>query len=71
MPCPYSCVIADIAPEGVCVHSLRSGFETSAAKAGVAILKIRAAIGERSDAILAPNIRHGELFAGSAAGMLL
>ena len=62
---------AGIGPDGLSGHSLRSGFATSAAEAGVATLKIRATTGHKSEAGLAPYIRQGELFVGSAAGMLL
>lgn len=62
---------AGIDPEGYSGHSLRSGFATSAAQAGVSTLKIRAQTGHSSDAMLARYIREGELFAENAIGMLL
>jgi integrase len=52
-------------------HSLRSGFATSAARAGVSTLKIRAQTGHTTDAMLARYVRDGELFVGNAAGALL
>jgi integrase len=62
---------AGIDPAGYSGHSLRSGFATSAAQAGVSTLKIRAQTGHASDVILARYIRDGELFSGNAAGLLL
>lgn len=62
---------AGIDPEGYSGHSLRAGFATSAAQAGVSALKIRAMTGHASDAMLARYIREGELFTGNAAGALL
>jgi integrase len=52
-------------------HSLRAGFATSAAQAGVSTLKIRAQTGHSSDAMLSRYVRDGELFVGNAAGTLL
>lgn len=52
-------------------HSLRAGFATSAARAGVSSWKIRAQTGHRSDAMLARYVRDGELFVGNAASALL
>jgi integrase len=52
-------------------HSLRAGFATSAAQAGVSTLKIRAQTGHASDAMLGRYIREGELFIGNAAGAVL
>lgn len=52
-------------------HSLRAGFATSAAQAGVSTLKIRQQTGHASDAMLARYVRNGELFSGNAAGALL
>jgi integrase len=52
-------------------HSLRAGFVTSAAQAGVATWKIRAQTRHASDAMLARYIRTGELFTDNAAGALL
>ena len=52
-------------------HSLRAGFATSAAQAGVSSLRIRAQTGHASDAMLARYIRDGELFVENPAGALL
>lgn len=52
-------------------HSLRAGFATSAAQAGVSSWKIRAQTGHTSDGMLARYVRDGELFIDNAAGMLL
>jgi len=62
---------AGIDPEGYSGHSLRAGFATSAAQAGVSTLKIRAQTGHASDAMLARYVREGELFTGNAAGVLI
>lgn len=61
----------NIEPSGYSGHSLRSGFVTSAAQAGIANYKIRAQTGHASDAMLSRYIRDGELFLGNAAGGLL
>src|ERR1700739_4842818 len=45
-------------------HSLRSGFATSAAVAGVPTWKIKAQTGHVSDVVLGRYIRDGELLAG-------
>jgi integrase len=63
--------MAGIEPAGLSGHSLRAGFATSAAQAGVSTLKIRAQTGHASDAMLGRYIRDGELFTGNAAGALL
>jgi len=60
-----------IDPTGYSGHSLRAGFVTSAAQAGIASHKIRAQTGHASDTMLARYIRDGELFIGNAAGLLL
>ncbi len=52
-------------------HSLRSGFATSAAQAGISSWKIRQQTGHASDVMLARYIRDGELFTDNAAGLLL
>lgn len=52
-------------------HSLRAGFATSAAQAGVSSWRIRAQTGHASDAMLARYIRDGEMFSDNAAGVLL
>jgi integrase len=62
---------AGIDASGFSGHSLRAGFATSAAQAGVSSLKIRAQTGHASDAMLARYVRDGELFVGNAAGALL
>lgn len=62
---------AGINPVGYSGHSLRAGFATSAAQAGVSTLKIRDQTGHTSDAMLARYVREGELFTGNAAGALL
>lgn len=58
-------------PTGYSGHSLRAGFATSAAIAGVASWRIRRQTGHSSDAMLTRYIRDGELFADNAAGTLL
>jgi integrase len=60
-----------INPEGYSGHSLRAGFATSAAQAGVSTLKIRAQTGHASDTMLSRYVRDGELFVGNAAGAVL
>lgn len=60
-----------IEPEGYSGHSLRAGFATSAAQAGVSTIKIRQQTGHASDAMLSRYIRDGELFVGNAAGAVL
>lgn len=62
---------AGLDPTGFSGHSLRAGFATSAAKAGVASYRIRQQTGHRTDAMLGRYIRDGELFEGNAAGVLL
>lgn len=62
---------AEIDPTGFSGHSLRAGFATSAAQAGVSALKIRRQTGHTSDAMLARYVRDGELFVGNAASVLL
>lgn len=62
---------AGLDPAGYSGHSLRAGFATSAAQAGVSPLKIRAQTGHVSDAMLARYVRDAELFIGNAAGVLL
>ncbi len=52
-------------------HSLRSGFVTSAARAGVSSWKIRQQTGHASDAMLQRYIRDTEVFQDNAAGALL
>lgn len=62
---------ANIDPSGYSGHSLRSGFATSAAQAGVSSWKIRQQTGHASDAMLARYIRDGELFVDNGAGAIL
>ena len=62
---------AGIDPTGFSGHSLRAGFATSAAQAGVSTLKIRQQTGHASDAMLARYVRDAELFTGNAVGALL
>ena len=62
---------AGIDASGFSGHSLRAGFATSAAQAGVSSLKIRAQTGHASDATLARYVRDGEIFVGNAAGAVL
>ncbi len=52
-------------------HSLRAGFVTSAARAGIAAHLIRQQTGHASDASMGRYIREGSLFRGNAAGQLL
>jgi integrase len=62
---------AGLDPTGFSGHSLRAGFVTSAAKAGIASWKIRAQTGHASDMMLETYIRDSEMFVGNAAGALL
>jgi integrase len=62
---------AGVEPRGFSGHSLRAGFATSAAQAGISTMKVRAQTGHASDAMLARYIRDGELFVANAAGMIL
>ena len=62
---------AGMDPEGFSGHSLRAGFATSAAQAGVSTLKIRAQTGHASDTTLARYVRDGDMFTGNAAGAVL
>jgi integrase len=52
-------------------HSLRAGFATSAAQAGVSTIKIRQQTGHASDAMLSRYVRDGELFVNNAINVLL
>jgi integrase len=52
-------------------HSLRAGFVTSAAQAGVPTWRIRAQTGHTSDSMLQRYIREAELFVQNDAGALL
>lgn len=62
---------AGIDPTGYSGHSLRAGFATSAAQAGVPTHRIRAQTGHTSDAMLARYIREVEIFDTNAAAALL
>lgn len=62
---------ARLDPSGFSGHSLRSGFVTSAAKAGLSSWKIRQQTGHASDAMLARYIRDTEMFVNIPAGALL
>lgn len=62
---------AGIDPEGYSGHSLRAGFATSAAHAGVPTYKVRAQTGHASDAMLSRYVRDADMFDGNAAGTLL
>jgi integrase len=61
----------DLDPTGFSGHSLRAGFATSAAIAGVSSWKIRAQTGHACDMSVARYIRHGDLFKQNAASFLL
>jgi len=61
----------DLNPSSYSGHSLRAGFVTSAAKAGISNHRIRAQTGHASDVSMSRYIREGELFEGNAAGRLL
>jgi len=63
--------VIGLAPEKFSGHSLRAGFVTSAARAGIATHRIRAQTGHASDATMSRYIREGSLFRGNAAGQLL
>ena len=52
-------------------HSLRAGLVTSAAKAGVSLVKIQQQTGHRSMAMLSRYIRDAQVFENNAAGLLL
>jgi integrase len=62
---------AGLDPIGYSGHSLRAGFATSAAQAGVQVWRIKAQTRHASNAMLARYIREGELFRDNAAGALL
>lgn len=63
--------VARLDPTGFSGHSLRSGFVTSAAKAGISSWKIRQQTGHASDAMLARYIRDTEMFVDNPASALL
>jgi integrase len=58
-------------PVGYSGHSLRAGFATSAAQAGVQAWRIKAQTRHASDAMLARYIREGDLFSDNAVGAVL
>ena len=62
---------AGLDPTGYSGHSLRAGFATSAAQAGVSAWRIKAQTRHASDAMLARYVHDGELFDDNAAGILL
>ena len=62
---------AGLDPTGYSGHSLRAGFATSAAQAGVQAWRIKAQTRHASDAMLARYIRAGKLFTDNAAEALL
>jgi len=57
-------------PQGYSGQSLRAGFATSAARAGISTFKIRRQTGHASGAELSRYVWDGELFAGNAATWL-
>lgn len=59
------------APSAYSGHSLRAGFVTSAAQAGVGFLMIQQQTGHRSVSMLNRYLRVSNLFEGNAAGALL
>jgi integrase len=62
---------AAINPAAFSGHSLRAGFVTSAAQAGVSTWRIRQQTGHTSDTMLQRYIRDGELFVKNAAEAIL
>ena len=52
-------------------HSLRAGLVTSAARAGVSLIKIQQQTGHRSVAMLTRYIRDAQVFENNASGLLL
>lgn len=62
---------AGIDPANYSGHSLRAGFATSAAMAGVASWRIREQTGHASDAMLSRYIRRAGLFSENPAGAIL
>ena len=66
----HICVIG-LEPVKFSGHSLRAGFVTSAARAGIATHLIRQQTGHASEATMSRYIREGSLFRGNAAGQLL
>jgi integrase len=65
-----SAAAAGIDPARVAGHSLRSGFATSAARAGASEAAIMNQTGHRSVAVLRRYIRRGSLFTDNAAARL-
>lgn len=62
---------AGLDASGFSGHSLRSGFVTSAAKAGISSWKIRQQTGHASDTMLSRYIRDMEMFVDNPVGALL
>jgi integrase len=62
---------AGLDPTGYSGHSLRAGFATSAAQAGIPTWRIRKQTRRASDLMLARYIRQAQLFSGDAVGTLL
>jgi len=62
---------AGLDPTGYSGHSVRAGFATSAAMAGVQSWKIRQQTGHASDAMLTRYVRDGGLFVDNAVSALL
>lgn len=62
---------AGLDPLGFSGHSLRAGFVTSAAQAGVSAWKIRHQTGHASDQMVSRYIRDADMFRENAAGALL
>lgn len=60
-----------LSAEAYAGHSLRAGLVTSAAKAGVSLMKIQQQTGHRSMAMLSRYIRDAQVFENNAAGLLL
>jgi integrase len=61
---------AGIDPKNYSGHSLRAGFATSAAQAGVSTPKIRQQTGHASDTMLARYVRDGELATGGLTSLV-
>ena len=61
---------AGIDPTGYSAHSLRAGFVTSAAEAGVPLWQIRRQTGHNSDAMAAHYIRDVDLFRNNPAAVI-
>ena len=72
-PCAVAIVVKERAaqigldPERYSGHSLRAGFATSAAAAGLSVWQIKGQTGHVSDAVLSRYIRETDIFRGMAA----